>query len=173
MAIELIVNVIILVSCLYAFFYVGATMPVSQPSELGAEQWPQGIIILLVIALGFNIYRLIKNGKGGVLVGSFTSLGTDTAKFLKSKLFIAMVIVLVMAMVYEPLGFMTTSLLFMIAYGCLLGEHRWIRLIAFSLLLTAIFYISFSVFLGVLLPRGEVSFLRNFALWVESIIPTF
>ena len=29
------------------------------------------------------------------------------------------------------------------------------------------------VFLGVLLPRGNISFLRDFALFVESLIPSF
>lgn len=173
MAIELIVNLLILFGSIYSFIYVGATMPVSPINELGAEQWPQGIIILMVIALGFNIFRVLKEGKDGKLANSFKSLGTDTTKFFKSKLFVGMAIVFIMSLTYEPLGFMTTCMLFLISYGYLLGEHRWGRLLLSSVIITAILYISFSVFLGVLLPRGQVPFLRNFALFVESIIPTF
>ena len=173
MAIELIVNLLILFGSVFSYFYVEATMPVSPVNELGAEQWPQAIIILLVIALLFNIYRVFKEGRDGKLVSSFKSLGPDAAKFFKSKLFVGMMIALIMSFLYEPLGFMTTCLLFLVSYGFLLGERRWGRLVLFALIITTILYISFSVFLGVLLPRGDIPFLRNLALFVESIIPTF
>lgn len=93
--------------------------------------------------------------------------------FFKSKLFIGMVIVVVMSLLYEPVGFMVTCLLFLIAYGYLLGERRPLNLILTSVIITIILYIGFAVLLGVLLPRGQISFLRNFALFVESLVPTF
>ena len=84
-----------------------------------------------------------------------------------------MVIVVVMSLLYEPVGFMVTCLLFLIAYGYLLGERRPLNLILTSVIITIILYIGFAVLLGVLLPRGQISFLRNFALFVESLVPTF
>lgn len=173
MAIELIVNLLVLFGAVFSYYYVGTTMPKSPVNELGAEQWPQAIIILLVIALAYNIYGVLKRGRNGKLAESFKSLAPDAVRFFKSKLFVGMSIVLVMSLLYEPLGFMTTCLMFLISYGYLLGERRWVRLVLFSLVITAILYISFAVFLGVLLPRGDVPFLRNFALFIESIIPTF
>ena len=56
MVIELIVNILLLGFCIFCFGYVGATMPVSAVNELGAEQWPQGIQILLIQAILWNIF---------------------------------------------------------------------------------------------------------------------
>ena len=95
------------------------------------------------------------------------------AGFFKSKLFIGMVLVVIMAIAYEPIGFMLTCFLFLMAYGLLLGQRNIALLVGTSLLITVILYIGFAVFLGVLLPRGNVSFLRDFALFVESLVPSF
>ena len=172
MAFELIINLLILGFSIFCFFYVGSTMPKSAVNELGAEQWPQAIIIVLVLALCWNILKLIRDHKAD-MGPSFKKLGSDTLNFFKSKLFIGMVIVVVMSLLYEPVGFMVTCLLFLIAYGYLLGERRPLNLILTSVIITIILYIGFAVLLGVLLPRGQISFLRNFALFVESLVPTF
>ena len=66
-------------------------------------------------------------------------------------------------------GFMFAVL----AYGLLLGQRNIALLVGTYLLITVILYVGFSVFLGVLLPRGNISFLRDFALFVESLIPSF
>ena len=81
-----------------------------------------------------------------------------------------MVLVVVMALMYEPVGFMLTCLLFLIAYGLLLGQRNIPLLILTSIVITVILYIGFSVLLGVMLPRGQITFLRNFALFVESLV---
>ncbi|MEF9895468.1 MAG: tripartite tricarboxylate transporter TctB family protein, partial [Clostridia bacterium] len=73
--------------------------------------------------------------------------------------------------VLEPLGFMVTCFLFLISYGLLLGERKYLRLVLFALLITLVLYICFGVLLSVNLPRGTVPFLRNFALFIESLIP--
>ena len=43
LTLELIVNVLLLAFGIFCYFYVGATMPASDPLELGAEQWPQAV----------------------------------------------------------------------------------------------------------------------------------
>jgi hypothetical protein len=88
---------------------------------------------------------------------------------LKSKLFFGMVILVVMALVYDPLGFLVTSFLFLGSYGLLLGERKYVRLVISSLGITLILYVVFSVLLGILLPRGNIPFLRNMALALESV----
>jgi hypothetical protein len=170
MAIELIVNVGLMVFSLISFFYVGATMPKSAASELGAEQWPQGLLVLLMIAIIVNIVKYFKKNPKEEIVAAFKDFGPSVIRFFKSKLFIGMAMLVVMALAYEPIGFITTCLAFLICYGILLGEKRPVRLIVSSVAITLILYIGFAVFLGVLLPRGTVGFLRAIALFLESIV---
>ncbi len=173
MVIELIVNILLLGFCVFCFGYVGSTMPVSAVNELGAEQWPQGILILLILAILWNIIKFFRAHKPAEISAAFQAFPGDVAGFFKSKLFIGMVLVVIMAIAYEPIGFMLTCFLFLMAYGLLLGQRNIALLVGTSLLITVILYIGFAVFLGVLLPRGNVSFLRDFALFVESLVPSF
>jgi hypothetical protein len=169
MALELIVNVILFILSGFSFWYVGATMPVSPNNELGAEQWPQGLLALLMIAIIFNMYKFFKTHKKETIAAAFAGFFPGLIRFFKSRLFIGMLILLVMALLYEPLGFLATSLLFLLGYGILLGERRPHILIISSLVIMTVLYIGFSVFLGVLLPRGYIPFLRSAAIFLESL----
>jgi hypothetical protein len=80
-----------------------------------------------------------------------------------------MVILVAMAFLYEPLGFLFTSILFLAGYGVLLGERRPLRIAISSVAITLLLYVGFSVFLGIMLPRGEIGFIRSIALLLESI----
>lgn len=173
MALELIVNLILLGASIFCYWYVGATMPVSAANELGAEQWPQALLLLLIPALCWNILKFFKKNKKEDIAAAFRDFFPSIGRFGKSKLFIGMALVIVMALMYEPIGFMATCLLFLMAYGYLLGQRKWPVLIGTSVVITIILYVGFAVMLGVMLPRGQVSFLRNFALLVESLIPSF
>ncbi|MDR1934412.1 MAG: tripartite tricarboxylate transporter TctB family protein [Candidatus Accumulibacter sp.] len=169
MAIELIVNVLLMVGSVFCYWYVGATMPTSPESEMGAEQWPQLLLVLLIIAIGFNLYNYFKSNKKEDIAAAFADFFPSVFRFVKSKLFIGMFMLMLMAVLYEPLGFITTCLLFMIGYGLLLGARRLVPLILSSAVIMVILYVGFSVFLGIMLPRGWVPFLRSFALFVESL----
>jgi hypothetical protein len=168
MALELIVNVLFAIFAIFTYWYVGATMPQSDASDLGAEQWPQFLIILLLIAIAFNIRGYFKRNKKEDIAAAFADFVPSIGRLLKSKLFLGMVLVIVMAYLYDPLGFIATCPLFMIGYGLLLGG-RPVTIIVSAIIVTFILYIGFSVFLDVMLPRGDVPFLRNFALFVESL----
>jgi hypothetical protein len=169
MAIELIVNVLLLVGSIFCYWYVGATVPVSPESELGAEQWPQLLLALLIVAIGFNLYHYFKSNEKERIRAAFADFFPGVVRFVQSKLFVGMVLVVVMSYLFDILGFLTSSLLLMIGYGILLGARRPLPLILSSAIITTILYVGFSVFLGVMLPRGDVPFLRNFALFVESL----
>jgi len=52
----------------------------------------------------------------------------------------------------------------------LLGEKNAVRLAIASVLIALVLYIVFSGMLSVNLPRGTIGFLRNFALFLESIV---
>jgi hypothetical protein len=169
MALELIVNVLLFFFSGFCFWYVGAKMPKSANNELGAEQWPQILLVLLMIAIVYNIYKYFKKNKKEEIAAAFAGFFPGVVRFGKSKLFFGMVIMVAMALLYEPLGFLASTLLFLIGYGVLLGERRPLVLILSSVVIMLLLYIGFSVFLGVLLPRGYLPFLRNFALFLESI----
>jgi hypothetical protein len=144
-------------------------MPKSADSELGAEQWPQLLLTLLIVAIGYNIFKYFKEHKKEEIAAAFADFFPGIIRFLKGKLFIGMVILVIMAWCYEPLGFLATCFLFLIGYGVLLGERRPVVLGVSSIGITMLLYIGFAVFLGVLLPRGYVPFLRSLALVLESI----
>ncbi|MDR2079135.1 MAG: tripartite tricarboxylate transporter TctB family protein [Treponema sp.] len=173
MALELIVNILLLLFSVFSFVYVGATMPKSPDNELGAEQWPQALFFLLIVAIGYNIYKFFKVHKQEDIRAAFAGFFPGIRLFLKSRLFTGMILLVVMALVYEPLGFVCTCILFLISYGFLLGEKRVPVLIISSLGIMLLLYIGFSVFLGVLLPRGYIPFLRNIALFLESLFQYF
>jgi hypothetical protein len=80
-----------------------------------------------------------------------------------------MVILVLMALIYEPLGFVFTCLLFLVGYGLLLGERRPAVLAISSVVIMFLLYVGFSVFLGVLLPRGNIPAVRSVSLFLESI----
>lgn len=173
MALELIFNVLLLTFCGVCFVNVTTKMPHSAANELGAEQWPQAILILMAIAICFNLYKYFKAHSKEEIGCAFKNFFSDALHFAKSKLFIGMILVVVMALMYEPVGFMVTCLLFLFAYGLLLGQKNIPLLILTSVVITIILYIGFSVLLGVMLPRGQIGFLRNFALFIESLVPRF
>lgn len=173
MALELIFNILLLILCGVCYVNVTTKMPHSAVNELGAEQWPQAILVLMFIAICFNLYKYFKTHSKEEIGAAFKDFFPGVLRFVKSKLFIGMVLVVIMALMYEPVGFMVTCLLFLFAYGLLLGQKNIPLLILTSVLITIILYIGFSVLLGVMLPRGQIGFLRNFALFIESLVPTF
>jgi uncharacterized protein involved in response to NO len=173
LVLELIVNVLLFLFSIFCFWYVGATMPQSPDNELGAEQWPQAILVLLLIAIGYNIIRFFRTHKKEELGSAFADFFPGILRFLKSKLLIGMVILVVMALLYEPLGFLGTSFFFLAGYSLLLGERRLHVVLVSSFVIMLLLYLGFSVFLGVLLPRGSVPLLRNAALFLESIFQKF
>ena len=53
---------------------------------------------------------------------------------------------------------------------CIRDRKNIVRLLIASVCITMVLYIVFSGMLSVNLPRGTVGFLRNFALWLESVV---
>ena len=85
-------------------------------------------------------------------------------------MFRGIVILFGASLVLETLGFMVTAILVLFLYGCLLGETKFVRLAIASVCIALGLYIFFSGMLSVNLPRGTIGFLRNFALFLESIV---
>lgn len=172
---ELIVNILLFLFLGFTFFTHVLEAPVpakvaNNPYALQPDVWPKTIIVLLMICLVVNMYKIIKKNRGKedfTLKYFFASV----PGFFKSKMFLGIVILVVASLVLELLGFMVTSALVLFFYGLLLGERKYARLVIASVLITLVLYIVFSGLLSVNLPRGTVPFLRNFALFLEGLIP--
>lgn len=171
---ELIVNILLFIFLGFTFFthVLEAPVPVKvqkNPYALQPDVWPKTIIILLLICLAINIIQIIRRNKGKEDF-TLSAFAKSIPVFLKSKMFLGMLILAGASFVLETLGFMLTAILVLFFYGLLLGERNIVRLLIASVLITLLLYIIFSGFLSVNLPRGTVGFLRNFALSLESMI---
>ena len=171
---ELIINILLFIFLGFTFFthVLEAAVPAKvakNPFVLQPDVWPKTIIILLEICLIINIIKIIKKNKGNPEF-TLTAFVRSIPGFLKSKQFLGIIIMVAAALLLETLGFMVTSLLVLFFYGMLLGERNFVRLAIASVCITLALYIIFSGMLSVNLPRGTIGFLRNFALWLESVI---
>ena len=171
---ELICNALLLVFLGYTYFthVIEAKIPKSylkNPNVLHPSVWPKVIIILLVICIVINIIKIIKKNKGNPEF-TLAAFGKNSLAFLKSRMFIGMVILVIASLILEPLGFVVTGALTMFAYGLLLGEKKWWRMAIVACVLGILLHIAFSGLLGVNLPRGTVPFLRSFSLFLENLV---
>lgn len=170
---ELICNVLLFVFLGYTYFthVLEAKVPKSylkNPNVLHPSVWPQVIIILLLICIAINIVKILKKNKGNPEF-TFKAFGKNSLEFLKSKMFLGMVVLVIASFILEPLGFVVTGALVMFAYGMLLGEKKWWRLLIIACVLGVLLHIAFSGLLGVNLPRGTIPALRDFSLFLENL----
>ena len=61
MALELIVNLLLIAGGIFCFVNVSTTMPHSAVNELGAEQWPQAILVLMLIRVGVQRHPFLQD----------------------------------------------------------------------------------------------------------------
>lgn len=170
---ELICNALLLVFLIYSYFthVLEAKVPkayLKNPNVLYPDVWPKVIIILLIICILINIIKIIRKNKGNPDF-SFGAFGKNCLGFIKSKMFIGMVILAAAALLLETLGFVVTAALLMFAYGILLGEKKIWRMAIVSILVAFLLHILFGGLLDVTLPRGTVPALRNLALFLENL----
>lgn len=165
MTIQLLFSIILLLFFTYNYFYIGSAMPASPSTELGAEQWPQIILGLLILLLLIHTIQVFQAQRKA---GSGDRLSVGMLKqFFTSKLMISFAVIVIMAVMMEYTGFMLTSFCFVGVYCFLLGERRIPVIIGASIVTTLLLYIIFSKGLSIMLPRGY-GVLRDFALWAES-----
>ena len=170
---ELICNILLFVFLGYTYFthVLEAKVPkkyLQNPNVLHPSVWPKVIIILLMICIAVNVYKIIKKNKGNPEF-TFAAFGKNSLAFFKSRMFIGMIILVVASFILEPLGFVVTAALLMFSYGMLLGEKKWWRLAIIAVVLGIVLHIVFSGLLNVNLPRGTVPFLRSFSLFLENL----
>lgn len=139
------------------------------PYNLMPDVWPKVIIGLIIVCLVINIIKIIRKNKGNEEF-NLKSFWANSLVFFKSKTFLGMLILAAASLVLETLGFVVTAFLILFLYGLLLGEKKIWRLLIVSVVLALLLHIIFSGLLDVTLPRGTITFLRNFALWLENLI---
>lgn len=171
---ELIANILLLIFLVFSFFthVLEAKIPKSftkNPYNLMPDVWPKVIIGLLVVCIVINIIKIIRKNKGKEEFTIKAFLNNSKA-FLMSKTFLGMVILAIASLLLETLGFVVTAFLILFFYGMLLGEKKIGRLLIVSVVLALLLHIIFSGLLDVTLPRGTITVLRNFALWLENLI---
>ena len=171
---ELIMNVLLVVFLGFSYFthVLEAPVPVKvekNPYAFQPDTWPKVIIILLEICLIINIIQIIKRNKGKEDFTLKAFIAT-IPNFFKSKMFLGIIILTVASLLLETIGFVVTAILVLFAYGALLGEKNFVRLGIASVVISLVLYIVFSGLLSVNLPRGTIGFLRDFALFLESIV---
>ncbi len=166
MTVQLLLSLLMLGFFSYCYVYIGMAMPASPGTELGAEQWPQIILGLLVILLTVHTFKTWKEQKAN---RNQDVISVDMLKeFLHSKLLISFLLVVAMAFLMEYAGFLMTAFCFVAAYCRLLGERRPLVVIAAAAVITVLLYITFSKGLSVMLPRGYGA-MRDMALWIDSL----
>ena len=171
---ELIINILLFIFLGFTYFthVLEAAVPAKvakNPFVLQPDVWPKAIIILLEICLIINIIQIIRKNRGKPEF-TLSAFVRSIPGFIRSRQFLGIIIMLMASLLLEPLGFMVTSVLVLFFYGILLGQKNLVQLIIASVCITLVLYIVFNGMLSVNLPRGTVGFLRNFALWMESII---
>ena len=139
------------------------------PYAFQPDTWPKVIIILLEICLIINIIQIIRKNKGKETF-TLKYFVSTIPNFLKSKMLRGILILSGASLVLETLGFMVTAIMVLFLYGWLLGETKFVRLAVSAVCIALGLYIFFSGMLSVNLPRGTVGVLRNFALFLESIV---
>lgn len=166
---ELICNILLWLGLLYSYFFNVLEAPIPDrtarnPYTLKPDMWPKAIIILLLICIAINIINIIRKNRNN------PEFSLDALLSIRARMCMGIAIVVGASFVLEPLGYMVTCLLVLFLYGLLLGQRHIIRLALMSVIMTIVLYVVFSVLLAVNLPRGTIPELRNFSLYVESIV---
>ncbi len=165
MTLELLFNVGLAVFFIYCFFFVGSTVPAASPNTLGGAEWSKILLVLLIISLIANAYKIARSSGGNI---NF-KFNFDIKKFVTNKMFIGSVIMLAYAYVLDSIGFLTSSFIMFLLYSRLLGEKKIKTLLLSAFGCVVLLYLIFDVVLGIMLPRGTGIF-RTMALFIESYI---
>ncbi|MDF2616098.1 MAG: hypothetical protein K0Q47_753 [Sedimentibacter sp.] len=165
MALELLFNLGLAVFFIYCFFFVGSTVPAAAPDTLGGAEWSKILLVLLIISLLANAFKIYKESNGNM---SF-KFNFNIKKIITGKMFIGSVIMLAYAAVLDKVGFLVSSIIMFLLYSRLLGEKKIKVLLISSVGCVALLYLIFDVVLGIMLPRGTGIF-RTMALFIESYI---
>jgi hypothetical protein len=126
-------------------FYESGTWPI--PPDLGNPAWiPRGVAGCLLAAAGL---LLIRARQGRSLMVPARLAGADRARVLWVAVLTGAYVLLL-----ERVGFIATTAPYLLGFGLVLGERRWVRLAVFAVAVPVAIYLLFDATLNVPLPRG-------------------
>jgi putative tricarboxylic transport membrane protein len=141
---DILAVIVIVPMCLYVF-YESTTWPI--PALLGNPLLiPRGVAACLSVAAGMLLYR--------ALTGRALPLETKLEGADLRRVSGVAVLTFGYGFVLERIGFIATTFLFLVLFGLVLGERRWIRLILFAIVVPIAVYMIFDTALNVPLPRA-------------------
>ncbi len=126
-------------------FYESAHWPV--PPDMGHPAWiPRGVAVCLLLA---SLILFIKAISGKSLRIPERLAGNDRTRVLGVAALTAAYCLFV-----ERTGFILATAAYMFGFALVLGERRWIRLLAFAVGVPLVTYLVFDSILNVPLPHG-------------------
>ena len=152
------------VLCAFGIFVLlwSSTIPlmvaVEKGSVVNARFFPKlmsSLLILLsiVMALEAHLKRYSQTAEEGVESDSKVSQREKWYRWTSLA-----IICLVFYFLFQPLGFLLSSFLFMLAFLIFLGTRKWYALVILSSLVPLCIYILFKIILGAPLPDGLLFF---------------
>ncbi len=141
---DIIAALIVIPICLYVFYESGK-WPV--PALLGRPfVIPRGVATFLLATALILLSRALT---GHALALEKKLEGADLRRVIGAAVFTFGYLFVV-----ERIGFFITTFSYMLLFGWVLGERRWLRLVLFAVLVPVVAYALFSTTLHVPLPQG-------------------
>ena len=141
---DILVALIIVPICLYVFYESG-----NWPKQalIGAPTLiPRGVAAFLLIAAAMLFMRALK---GRSLMLEEKLIGTDRRRVIAGA-----VLTGAYAVLLSYVGFLITTFLYLLLFGLVVGERRWLHLGLFAVLVPIAIYLIFATILNVPLPPG-------------------
>ena len=164
MGIEIMVNIALLVFCVFCFINVGiGVQPSSVPGVLSGSAWPRTILTGLIVTIALNIYFTYRKNHAPDAAREIS-----LKEFVPPKFILSFAVMLFYAIGINYLGFIVSTFIFVTAFSYVIGLRKKVRMLLGGLISTGAIYIVFQMFLQVMLPRG-VGIFREVSLWIELL----
>ena len=168
MALRLLFNGGLTAFLVYCYYHLTQTAPVSTPGEMDGADWPRLLLTITIFFLVINFVKIIRETPAAQRdLSAITSI--NFVGMYKSKLFLAMALLVLYGLILPQVGFVPGSFLLATLYMILLGERRVHFAVLYSAIVIVVLYSLFYYALGIMLPRGVGPF-REFAIMLEMLI---
>lgn len=146
--------------------------------KYGASSWPRAVILLIAVAAIAQFYWQWRYGDedladqpdAAVAVADEDTSETESSLSYYLRVGALFLMPLVYAYFMNDLGFYAMTPFFIFAVMWLMGERRWIHLLAVTLAVYVVIVIVFAKFLYVGLPTGNVSPFYEFSNWLLVVL---
>jgi putative tricarboxylic transport membrane protein len=151
MYLELIFNVALILLLAYFFYLSGDYVGQRISSDFfGPKGFPQLLIVLAILILVYLTVQLIR--RNFIRLKESAAQVSDTRGYLR--LLVSFVILTGYVFLFERLGYIVSTFLFILLLPTAFGYKVSIKLVAFSLVLTLVMVLCFGTLFSTPLPRG-------------------